>query len=128
MKKWVVKGHVKPPEIEPGRNTGPLLARDDPQARHANAWLAWVYENMAEDHADVEVPEFGDDKPIEEASPVDWTSEFAPRSAVLPSLDLPGKDIDSTPLPKRYLPPGRLVELYDMYKDLSAVVLRAASE
>jgi hypothetical protein len=95
------------------------VVRDDPQSQHANAWLSWLYQFVAEDAADVEIPT----EPKEPDGDLDifenqaFVEEYIPLPAIAdPLIDLPmshgngGKD-----LPSRYLPPGRIAELYDFY-------------
>ena len=51
MKKWVAAGHLVPP----GKSAAKVLdLRGDPQWRHVDAWLSWVYAELAEPLADVE--------------------------------------------------------------------------
>ena len=88
---------------------------DDPQAQHANAWLAWLYQYVAEDQAEVLIP-------AELPESADETNENVPDISVsnpIIGLPVPGEKGGGGNLPARYMPPGRLAEIYDFYSSAS---------
>lgn len=111
-----VEGHLVPPAIDAML---PAVIRDDPQSQHANAWLSWLYQFVAEDAADVEIPT----EPKQPNGDLDifenqaFVEEHIPLPAIAdPLIDLPMSDGNGgKDLPSRYLPPGRIAELYDFY-------------
>lgn len=108
-KKCVVEGLLEPPA--PAIALGTAF-RASPQEEHADAWLAWAYENLAENRAEVIIP-----------SDVSTTLSFCdevlpekePDEMVVqdPGLELAHGVDQGTNLPVKFLPPGRLVELWE---------------
>ena len=99
-KKLILDGAIQPPP--PHDLSVVHHFRASPAADHADSWLAWCYHNVAEDRADVEVP--SPDGPGEEAPPP---------PEVVTSFELPLAEDHGKNLPKKYLPPGRLQELFE---------------
>jgi hypothetical protein len=104
FKKWVVAGHLGPVSIAKSDKPSVQL-RDHPQYRHADSWLSHCYAHVAEHRADSLIP--GSEQ-VE-----DPTKEVLPELAD-PALDLPlPAEEDTSRLPKKFLPPGSLNELFE---------------
>ena len=102
MKRWVTDGLVEAPPLD--APTDHLVGRDNPQHRHADSWLAWIYHTFAEHRADVKVPGI-DDHCTDASKP----PEFNPSSLDLPQAEEGG----GVNLPVKFMPPGRLAELFE---------------
>ena len=102
----VADGHVAPVEKE---LDAARAFRDNPQERHADAWLSWCYHNMAEPRADSKIPFDASDNVSDEPFPQSGMPALTKDPT---KLDHPEKE-EGLDLPMRALPPGRIVELFE---------------
>ena len=116
MHKWrVLKRHILQGDLEPCsdlRENNPVT-RPKVQLIHAHAWLNWAYEFLAEDLATSE-------NPAKAQQIEDDNDDFLeiPWHVIDPSI-LGRTTLDPVNRTERFLSPGRLQELYELYVAMS---------
>ena len=114
LKRWtsdIRQGHLQP--SEDGRSAMTRKARATPKRDHVNAWLRWVYETMAESLAEVlQSEECRENRNAATKDPFEQLDE-AEFLLLNPAVEMPVE------MPVRYLPPGRLAELCDLYEHMT---------
>ena len=106
IKRQVAEGHLDPPP--PDKHPVAVQLRGHPQYDHADSWIAYVYTYVAEHRADVIIP---DDAGKEHGEGSARTDDVIPE-VFDGCMDLPlGDSTDG--LPKKFLPPGQLAELFE---------------
>ena len=104
-KKDILEGHLEPRASAQGARG----LRASPQADHADAWLHYAYWHVAEPLADSKQVQ------IENAYEDDHVSETIQLSTE--AVGIAGADLAS--YPARHLPPGKIEELFELYRSCS---------
>lgn len=102
-------GHFQPQE-DKRSSAHAQYHRESTQAQHADAWLNWAYWNIAEPLAETEQTCTG-------MKQADGEEDEQCDEILVNSLEFGGTCL--APRAPRHLPPGRIAELYDLYRTSS---------